>query len=101
MIDHVLTTGLQPLAPHRLTRWEFKFYTVEEARDIMRRAGFRPVDVMSIGPVARMDNAVVSAARRDRRSWESLLELEERVGRREGVRETGDGFLVAAMKGRA
>ena len=100
LIDQVLATGLQPYAPHRLGRWEFKFYTAEEASQALSRAGFRVQEIMSIAPVARMDNRIIAAARRDKRAWQALLEVEERVGHRPGVLETGDGFLVAAIRDR-
>jgi SAM-dependent methyltransferase len=98
MIDRVLTTHFQPYAPQRLGRWEFRFYTAEEASKALARAGFRVKEVMSIAPVARMDNRVISAARRDPRAWRSLIQVEEQVGHRSGVLETGDGFLVAAVR---
>ncbi len=98
LVDQVLETGFQPFAPHRGGRWEFKFYTVEEASKVLIRAGFQVREAMSIAPIARMDNRLVSAARRDARAWEALLQLEEQVGLRPGVRESGDGFLIAAVR---
>lgn len=98
LMDQVLETGFQPLAPARLARWEFQFYTLRGARAELRKSGFDVVDAMSVAPVARMDNRLISLARRDGRTWESLLELEELVGRRPGVQETGDGFLVCATR---
>jgi ubiquinone/menaquinone biosynthesis C-methylase UbiE len=100
LVDEVLVSGIQPFDPRRLSPWEFKFYTAEEATRDLGKAGFEVVDLMSVGPVARMDDRLISVARRDRRTWQSLLEVEERVGRRPGVRETGDGFLVCAVRRR-
>jgi len=100
-VDQVLESGFQPFAPRRLGRWEFRFYTAEEAAGELDRAGFDVVDTMSVAPVARMDDRVISAARRDRRTWQSLLGIEERAGRRPGVHESGDGFLVAAVRRRS
>ena len=98
MVDRVLATHYQPYAPRRLGRWEFRFYTAEDAKRALVRAGFLVQEVMSVAPVARMDNRLISAARRDTRAWRSLLEVEEAVGHRPGVLETGDGFLVAATR---
>ena len=98
LVDRVLDTGFQPYAPARLTRWEFRFYTLEEARRSLARAGFRVIDAMSVAPVTRMDNAIAAVARRDPRTWDALLRTEEKVGRRPGVFESGDGFLVAATR---
>ena len=98
LIDRVLTTHFQPFAPRRLTRWEFRFYTAQEATKALTGAGFQVHEIMSIGPIARMDNRLISAAHRDPRAWRSLLEIEEQVGHRPGVLETGDGFIVAAVR---
>ena len=100
LVDEALASGILPFDPRRLTQWEFKFYTAEQATRDLGKAGFEVVDLMSVGPVARMDDRLISVARRDRRTWQSLLEVEERVGRRPGVRETGDGFLVCAVRRR-
>ncbi len=97
-LDRVLTTGLQPLAPDRLARWEFRFYTAAEAEKELARAGFRMIDVMSVAPIAAHQDRVAAIARRDERTWETLLRIEERVGRRPGVFEMGDGFLIAAVR---
>ena len=51
LIDQVLETGFQPLAPERLTRWEFQFYTLESARAELRKSGFDVVDAMSVAPL--------------------------------------------------
>ena len=98
LVDQVLDSGFQPFDPPRLCSWEFRFYTAAEAVRMLRRAGFDVVDTMSVGPVARMDDRVISVARRDPRTWRSLLEIEERAGRRAGVLETGDGFVVCAVR---
>jgi ubiquinone/menaquinone biosynthesis C-methylase UbiE len=97
-IDRVLTTGFQPLDPDRLAIWAFRFYTVKEAEKAIARAGFRLLDVMSVAPIAATQNRIAAIARRERRTWEALLRIEERVGRRPGVLETGDGFVVAAVR---
>jgi ubiquinone/menaquinone biosynthesis C-methylase UbiE len=97
-LDRVLTSGFQPLAPARLARWEFQFYTVAGAEKELTRAGFRAVDVMSVAPIAAYQDRVAAIARRERRTWETLLRVEEQVGRRPGVLETGHGFLVAAVR---
>lgn len=98
LIDQALADGFLPYAPHRLGRWEFQFYTVDTAKRLLRHAGLDVTDAMSVGPIARMDEQVISVARRDTRAWESLLRIEERTGRRPGVREAGDGFLVCAER---
>ena len=97
-IHQVLTTGFQPLAPERMARWEFRFYTAAQARTELKRAGFRAIDLMSVAPSAAYQNQVAAIARREKRVWENLLRLEELVGRREGVLETGHGFVVAAVR---
>jgi ubiquinone/menaquinone biosynthesis C-methylase UbiE len=97
-LDRVLDTGLQPYAPARLARWEFRFYTAKEASTELARAGFRVVDAMSVAPVAAHQDRVAAIAHRERRTWEALLRIEERVGRRAGVLEAGDGFVVAAVR---
>lgn len=51
-LNQVLRTGYQPHSPERFCQWEFKFYTVLEARDLLAQAGFRTVDVMSVGPLS-------------------------------------------------
>jgi len=98
LLDRVLTTGLQPLAPDRLARWEFRFYTAAEDEKERARAGFRVIDVMSVAPIAAHQDRVAAIARRDERTWETLLRVEERVGWRPDVFELGDGFLIAAVR---
>lgn len=100
-VDRVLAEGFQPFAPARMGRWEFRFYTVQEAHRDLERAGFRVADTLSVAPITRMDSRVVSVARREKRTWESLLTVEERAGRRPGVSESGDGFLLCAVRSRA
>ncbi|MFZ3355139.1 MAG: class I SAM-dependent methyltransferase [Thermoplasmata archaeon] len=98
LIDQVLTTGFQPNAPHRMARWEFQFYTPAEAQRALTRAGFRTMDIMSVAPIAAFQDRIASSARRDARTWKALLEIEEQVGRRPGVLESGHGFLIAAVR---
>jgi ubiquinone/menaquinone biosynthesis C-methylase UbiE len=98
LLGQVLRTGHQPLAPDRLARWEFRFYTVGEAERELARAGFRMVDAMSVAPVAAFQDRVAAIARREKRTWETLLRTEEQVGRRPGMLEAGHGFLVAAVR---
>jgi ubiquinone/menaquinone biosynthesis C-methylase UbiE len=98
LIDRVLTTGFQPLAPDRLARWEFQFYTASEAKEALARAGFRTIDAMSVAPVAAYQDRVAAIAGRERRTWETLLRVEEQIGRRPGVLEAGHGFVVAAVR---
>lgn len=97
-LDRVLATGFQPLAPARLAPWEFQFYTVAKAEKELARAGFRTVDAMSVAPIAAYQNRVAAVARREKRTWETLLRVEEQIGRRPGVLETGHGFLIAAVR---
>ena len=99
-VDQVLDSGFQPFAPRRLGRWEFRFYTAEQASEELERAGFDVVDTMSVAPIARMDDRVIAVARRDAHTWRSLLRIEERAGRRPGTYESGDGFVVAAVRRR-
>jgi len=98
-VEQVLDTGYQPFDPKRLATWEFQFYTPENARRALERAGFRLVDLMAAGAVSWNLGAVAASARREPRTWENLLRIEERVGRRPGALETGHGFLVAATRG--
>lgn len=97
-LDRVLTTGFQPLDPARLARWEFRFYTVAAAEQELAGAGFRTIDAMSVAPIAAFQDRVAMIARREERTWETLLRVEEQVGRRPGVLETGHGFLIAAVR---
>jgi SAM-dependent methyltransferase len=92
----------QPYAPERLAFWEFDFYTVAGAESAVRDAGFRPIDRMAVGAIGAFRDRMTTIARRERRTWKNLLELEEVVGRRPGVLETGHGFVLAAVRsGRA
>lgn len=97
-LDRVLETGWQPYAPDRMAQWEFRFYTADEATAALRGAGFRAVDVMSIAPLAAFQAQVAAVARRERRTWETLLRTEERLGRRPGLFESGHGFAVLALR---
>lgn len=97
-VDKVLEDGFQPYDPSRLGNWEFRFYTADEAREGLRRAGFRVLDVMSVAPVTVHDDRIAGSALRSTRTWESLLRIEERAGRRIGTLETGHGFVVAAVR---
>jgi len=90
----------QPYAPERLGFFEFDFYTVAGADQVLRTAGFRPVDRMAIAPIGAYRDRLTIIARRDRKAWKALLELEEGAGRRPGTMETGHGFVVAAVRGR-
>ncbi|MCI4365873.1 MAG: class I SAM-dependent methyltransferase [Thermoplasmata archaeon] len=94
----VLDSGYQPYAPARLARWEFQFYTVADATRELSRAGFRAVDAMSVAPLAAHQDRIATIARRERKTWETLLTLEEQVGRRRGMQESGHGFVVAAVR---
>lgn len=98
LLNSVLGTGYQPYAPARMARWEFQFYTVNEAHALLESVGFQPVDTMTVAPLAAFQDRVAAIARRDRRTWETLLRTEERIGRRPGTFETGHGFLVAAVR---
>jgi SAM-dependent methyltransferase len=97
-LDRVLATGYQPFAPDRMALFEFRFYTASEAAAELDRAGFRVTDLMSVAPVAAFQDRLVAIARREKRTWETLLRLEERAGRRAGVYEAGHGFVVAAVR---
>jgi SAM-dependent methyltransferase len=90
----------QPYAPARWAFWEFDFYTVPAAESALRAAGFRSVDRMAVGAIGAFRDRLTTIARRDRRAWKNLLVLEESIGRRAGVLETGHGFVVAAVRGR-
>jgi len=98
LLDEVLTSGFQPYLPARLATWEFQFYTAEQARRLLSRAGFRVRDVLAVAPIGWANDRVAVSARRDPRTWRNLLELEERLGRRAGCLEGGHGFLVAAER---
>jgi len=78
--------------------WEFQFYTVAQATKALARAGFRVIDAMSVAPLAAYQDRVAAIAHRERKTWEGLLRLEERVGRRPGALESGHGFVVAAVR---
>jgi len=97
-LDQVLATGYQPLAPARMALWEFRFYTAAEARKELARVGFRTVDVMSVAPISAHQDRIAAIAHREKRAWATLLRVEEQVGRRPGVLETGHGFVVAAIR---
>ena len=88
----------QPYAPRRWGFFEFDFYTVAAAKRLLLGAGFRPIDQMAIGAIGAYRERLTTIARREPRTWRTLLELEERVGRRAGVLETGHGFVVAALR---
>jgi SAM-dependent methyltransferase len=90
--------GHQPYAPQRMGYFEFDFYTVPAAESSLERAGFRPVDRMALAPMGAFRDRMTTLARRDPVAWQNLLELEEHVGRRPGVLETGHGFVVAAVR---
>ena len=88
----------QPYAPERLAFWEFDFYTVDGAESALATAGFRPIDRMAVGAVGAFRDRLTTIARRERTTWKNLLELEEVIGRRPGVLETGHGFVMAAVR---
>ena len=90
----------QPYAPERMGYFEFDFYTAAGAETALRAAGFRKVDRMALGSIGAFRDRLTTIARRDRLAWRNLVELEERVGRRPGVLETGHGFVVAAVRRR-
>ncbi|MGP8075197.1 MAG: class I SAM-dependent methyltransferase [Thermoplasmata archaeon] len=92
----------QPYAPGRMAFWEFDFYTVPGAEEALAAAGFRSVDRMAVGAIGAFRDRLTTIVRRDRAAWRNLLTLEESVGRRPGVLETGHGFVMAAVRrGRA
>ena len=97
-VDQVLDEGFQPYAPARWGNFEFRFYTVDEARKELIHSGFRVFDVMSVAPITAHDNRIAASALRSPRTWENLLQVEERAGRRSGVLETGHGFVMAAVR---
>jgi SAM-dependent methyltransferase len=88
----------QPYAPKRWGFFEFDFYTLAGAEKELRSAGFRAVDRMALGAIGAFRERVTRIARREPRAWQNLLALEERVGRRPGVLETGHGFALAALR---
>jgi len=88
----------QPYAPERWGFFEFDFYTVAGAERSLTAAGFRVVDRMAIAPIGAYRPRLASIARRERKTWQNLLALEERAGRRTGTFETGHGFVVAAVR---
>ena len=97
-LGQILVTGFQPHAPDRMARWEFRFYTPPEVHEELARAGFRVTDLMSVAPVSAFQDAVPRLASRERRAWETLIRLEEAVGRRPGTGEMGLGLVVAAVR---
>jgi ubiquinone/menaquinone biosynthesis C-methylase UbiE len=98
LVDQILDTGFQPYAPDRMAQWDFQFYTMEEAAQLLRNSGFAVVDAMAVAPIAAHQDRVTSIARREKRTWDSLLRIEERVGRRAGAFEMGHGFVIAAVR---
>lgn len=88
----------QPYAPGRMAFWEFDFYTVPAAEAALGTAGFRPVDRMAIAPIGAFRDRLTTIARRDAKAWKNLVALEEEVGRRPGLLETGHGFAMAASR---
>ncbi|HYB79135.1 MAG TPA: class I SAM-dependent methyltransferase [Thermoplasmata archaeon] len=90
--------GHQPYAPKRMGYFEFDFYTARGAEEILSANGFRLVDRMAIAPIGAYRDRLTTLARRDRVAWRNLIKLEERVGRRPGVLETGHGFVIAAVR---
>jgi len=98
LLDQILTSGFQPYRPARMARWEFQFYTADEARALLARVGFRVRDLEAIAPIGWSHDRVAASARRDPTTWRHLLELEERLGRRTGCLEMGHGFVVAAER---
>jgi len=90
----------QPYAPGRMSFFEFDFYTAAGAEAALSAAGFRTTDRMALGSIGAFRDRLTTIARRDRRAWRNLVELEEGVGRRPGVLETGHGFVVAAVRER-
>jgi SAM-dependent methyltransferase len=101
LLNAVIGSGARvhsPFAPERWAFWEFDFYTVPAAQKALSAAGFRTIDRMAVGPIGAFRERLTAIARRDRRAWRNLVELEERVGRRPGVLETGHGFVMAAVR---
>jgi SAM-dependent methyltransferase len=98
LLDQVLATGFQPLAPARLARWEFQFYPYARAEKALRIAGFRTMDAMAVAPIAAFQPRVAAIAHREQRTWEALLRIEELSGRQRGALETGHGYVIAAVR---
>jgi len=90
--------GHQPYAPKRMGYFEFDFYTAGAAEAMLSASGFRLVDRMAVAPMGAFRDRLTTLARRDREAWQNLIRLEERVGRRPGVLETGHGFVIAAVR---
>jgi SAM-dependent methyltransferase len=92
------TRAHQPYDPGRMAFWEFDFYTVPSAEAALKTAGFRSFDRMAVGAIGAYRDRLTTIARRDRTAWRNLIELEEGVGRRPGVLDTGHGFVMAALR---
>jgi SAM-dependent methyltransferase len=88
----------QPYAPERWGFFEFDFYTVAGVEGALATAGFRVIDRMALAPIGAFRTRLTTIARRERNTWNHLLALEERAGRRPGTLETGHGFVVAAVR---
>jgi SAM-dependent methyltransferase len=88
----------QPYAPKRWGFFEFDFYTAAGADRALSAAGFRVIDRMALAPISAYRVRLTRIARRERRTWQNLLAVEERAGRRPGTLETGHGFVVAAVR---
>lgn len=88
----------QPYAPDRLAFFEFDFYTVPAAEAALAAVGFRTFDRMAVGAIGAYRDRLTAIARRDPKAWKNLVQLEEGVGRRPGVLETGHGFVMAAVR---
>jgi len=88
----------QPYAPKRWGFFEFDFYTAAGAEQALSAAGFRVIDRMALAPISAYRTRLTRIARRERRTWQNLLAVEERAGRRPGTLETGHGFVVAAVR---
>ncbi len=97
-LDHVLAKGHQPYDPARMAFFEFSFYTPDQVAVLLQAAGFAVTDRMAVAPVSAFQERIAASAGRRRRTWENLLVLEEKIGRRAGALETGHGVVVAAVR---
>ena len=55
---------------------------------------------MAVAPVSSWQPDTARIARRNAAPWKSRVDLEERAGRRPGVREVGHGLALLATRAR-
>jgi len=77
----IVREGFTVEPKRRAVPGEFRRFAVDELRARLESGGFRIAEVVAVAPALGADATRATAVAHDRKAWDHLLEVEERLGR--------------------